>query len=658
MGSISLQSIYHHKIKIEVYIYPIILLLILVPLTVLKISGTSIGMYNLIFYGKDYKDPNLIFGQPRGIRSDEWMVETPWTISQSQVNYNPNNSLYLAGQNLTTIDAPVANWTLIFRPQFWPMFILPIENAFALKWWLRSVILLISAYSLLMIITQKNILISVLGSLIFLSSAYFQWWYSTIIIEVTGFGLIILYIFINIINVNHIKQQIIYSILLSYFMVCYLILFYPPFQISEALIIAFIGIGYFAYKSRQLTHNKIKNIIVMAGISIIMVLIIAAIYYIDMKDIIKTVENTVYPGHRITIGGGVTIIQLLSGFFDSQLLRDTNIVPSILNYNQSEAASYFMFSIFILPVLLYTIVKNYLNKKDINAVLIFGIVIFVIVLWWMMAGLPKPIATILLLDYVPAQRMWPALGLANFYFIFYYLFENDIHITKRFTIASALYSVIIFGIILSLGIYYKTHYPNYLSNDIKILIIAIIVSTIVYALMTKRKYSFAIILLIFSIITTYKVNPLYKGLSPIINSDLSRAIQKIDNNNAGKEVWASYVSMIFGNYLPANGAESLSGTYYSPNLSFWRELDKNGNNSDIYNRYSHVTIESINNESRILFTLVSTDVVKININPCNKELLKLGINYYLINGKDNSVCLKEIDEINYPNMNFTIYERK
>jgi hypothetical protein len=119
--------------KYKPFIFPLFLLLIVGVLTAFKLHGSSIGMYNIYFYGRGYRDPDLLYGQPRAIRSDEWLVLTPWTVSQAQIHYASNNNLYLAGQNLNFTDAPIANWTIAFRPQNWGFLLFPIEYAFSFK---------------------------------------------------------------------------------------------------------------------------------------------------------------------------------------------------------------------------------------------------------------------------------------------------------------------------------------------------------------------------------------------------------------------------------------------------------------------------------------------------------------------------------------------
>jgi len=63
------------KNRLEIWLFPAFIFFIYIFLVLFRIHSSSIGMYHKYFYGEK-KDPNLIFSQPRAIRSDEWLV---WT---------------------------------------------------------------------------------------------------------------------------------------------------------------------------------------------------------------------------------------------------------------------------------------------------------------------------------------------------------------------------------------------------------------------------------------------------------------------------------------------------------------------------------------------------------------------------------------------------
>lgn len=81
--------------------FPLALLIPVIILSALGINGSSVGNYHNLLYGDKQKDPNLIVGEPRPIRSDEWKVWTPTTILQYESNFQTNNELLGTGRNLS-----------------------------------------------------------------------------------------------------------------------------------------------------------------------------------------------------------------------------------------------------------------------------------------------------------------------------------------------------------------------------------------------------------------------------------------------------------------------------------------------------------------------------------------------------------------------------
>src|SRR6266567_568421 len=130
----------------SVWLFPILLGLMIVGLTVLKINGSSMGIYYQTFYGTT-KDPNLVANQPQGIRSDEWLVNTQMSIAQKndrlmQIDPNIGN-----GQDMSLeIDVPLKDWSIIFRPHELAFFVMPFDNAFAFRWWVMGYLLIVSCY--------------------------------------------------------------------------------------------------------------------------------------------------------------------------------------------------------------------------------------------------------------------------------------------------------------------------------------------------------------------------------------------------------------------------------------------------------------------------------------------------------------------------------
>jgi hypothetical protein len=90
----------------SIWLFPAAATFILVALTIMQISGSSMGIYHTLFYGNS-KDSSLLANEPQGIRSDEWLLNTQMTVAQKNNNFKRINSNIGNGEDLSVlVDAP------------------------------------------------------------------------------------------------------------------------------------------------------------------------------------------------------------------------------------------------------------------------------------------------------------------------------------------------------------------------------------------------------------------------------------------------------------------------------------------------------------------------------------------------------------------------
>lgn len=100
-------------------------LLVIVIVVTFNLNGSSIGSWdNYVSQRDDGKKTDVIFGQNREVRSDEWLVQTPFYFSQAESGYPVINEDYsLNGQNMIiAYNSPVKDITVIGKPFNWGSF--------------------------------------------------------------------------------------------------------------------------------------------------------------------------------------------------------------------------------------------------------------------------------------------------------------------------------------------------------------------------------------------------------------------------------------------------------------------------------------------------------------------------------------------------------
>jgi hypothetical protein len=107
----------------------------------------------------------------------------------------------------------------------------------------------------------------------------------------------------------------------------------------------------------------------------------------------------------------------------------------------------------------------------------------------------------------------------------------------------------------------------------------------------------------------------------------------------------------------ANDIHTLSGTQLYPDLNYWKFFDPSQKYKNIYNRYAHV-IYYPSDRLETEFNLVQNDVFVVQVNPCNKKLMRtVKVNYFIFNLPYAFSCLDLIEHVQFSNMEFFIYKR-
>ena len=195
--------------------------------------------------------------------------------------------------------------------------------------------------------------------------------------------------------------------------------------------------------------------------------------------------------------------------------------------------------------------------------------------------------------------------------------------------------------------------PNYISGP-KAVILEILFTFILYMLL-KQKYRLAMFCLaVFAISSSAFVHPLTRGLGILTNTALSVDIRAINSKNPGK--WISE-GIQYENFPLMNGAPSLSGVYYYPQKALWDMLPPK--KPQIYNRYAHVVFD-INHGTRTEYRTelkhLQQDVFVVRTEPCSSFLKNHDVKFILAQSPISNECLSLVQQVNYPNQAFFIYQ--
>ncbi len=644
--------------KYKLLIYPIIIILIGIILSAFHLHGSAIGRYSEILF-PNQEDTNIILGHPRATRSDEFLFGTPILLSQDINDESMINTDIGEGTNLGySHNVPTRDIFTFFEPASWPFLLSDNTNlSYAIHWWSRIILMLLGTYFLLFELTNKNFLLSISGSLLFLVTPFVQWWLSADPMAPIGLISFGLFFFIKLVKSKKIFSYIGYSLALAYTIISFGLILYPPFQIPLAIVTVFLAIGIVIKERKEFLNNKKSILLFISSLALSLAIVISfvLIFYTSFKDVISIMTNTVYPGERFVTAGLGNPYQIFDGFYDILMQSDSNGAPYA---NQCEASNFFM--IFI-PLIIWMVYKNIINLRTRKKVDIIGISIaapLLLFFVWSLLPLPDFISKYSGLYMVPPQRLLLAMGFSN-YFLLLYMFSSDTYKFDKKKILDKILSLllILFNAILTFltGRYLYSLNPTFFTWPtsvlpyVKILLATILVSTLIFMFLRGYKKLFMIVILLFGLISTVYVNPLYKGLDVLTDTDLANYITDLSTDDDSK--WVIYGDHHYAQYALANNANILNGIHPYPQFEIWSVIDSEKEYHNIYNRYAHVLFFDLETGEEPI-TLIQNDLLVVNISPCDSKLKDLGVKYVLstINFQDSS-CLEKQKQFG----NATIY---
>ncbi|TAH36653.1 hypothetical protein EYC59_00560 [Candidatus Saccharibacteria bacterium] len=613
------------------------------------------GSYNSFFYGTA-ADQSLVAGTPRPIRSDEWVVNTQMTLAQSMDGFQRINTNIGNGQDMSVVlDVPYKEWSTIFRPHNLGFFFLPFEYAFSLKWWLMGYFLILAAYFFVInLLPGKRLIASLIGLTLFFSG-FVQWWYQYITLGPLYYSLAIMAIFLLIVKARSVKQRLLWGALMAYLLTCFALVQYPPFQIPCALVMAAFCVGILLREYGK-QRSQVWKILLTAGLAAVVAGATTLLFIHTRQDVIHTIQNTVYPGNRLTISGGYDAYHLFSGNytflsqFYGKIKNYTPMNPGM--WNQSELSNFiYLMPFLVLPAcaLLY---RNFRRKSKIEWPILLTMACLVLFCAWLFVPHLDLVGKLTLLERVPTNRLLIGFGLLNIVFLalFIQLYSATKYMFKKWVIY--LFSAAVLAVEIIIGLHNHHAYPAYISTSM-LLLFSLPIPFIVCLLLFKKFKVALIVLFGFSFISTFAVNPVYHGTAVLSKNPLVQEVREV-----GKQTDARWIveNGFLENFAAISGEPSLTGVYTYPQLGIWQQLD-HSKQEGLYNRYAHVTI-TLNRSSDTAAPVLESpaaDHFGVSIGACSPFLAKENVRYVVTEVPLTSRCSRQISKVQLPDRVLFVY---
>jgi cytochrome bd-type quinol oxidase subunit 2 len=588
----------------------------------LGVSGSSTGMFWSIF--GEGTDHNLIAGEPRAIRTDEWFVQSSWVVSQYASDFAVDNGSFPGGADSTIQnDAPSWDWSTLFRPHVAGFLFLPLDQGMAVRWWLPGLALIAAAYVFVVSVLPRRPGTAALVAVGAYFSPILQWWYLPTTLYPVAWAFLGLSALIWLMKAT--GRQRIVAVVLSgltgYLTIAMVMSIYVPFIIPAAVVLAVFGLSVLVvmtYRERSVIR-AIRSLSPLL-LALVASVVVLAVWVFTRLDTIRAVLATVYPGTRLTETGAVDaagVISLLGGPFNSALMED---YTGSLGPNQSEASSVIPFALLLLIPAIAIIASQWRERRRVEWPLLAAVGASGIALaYWFLPGWDF-VAHFIALDRTQTSRMrliLVILGAVLFVLIARHL--------ERHRLPSAIaWSTIVVTVVylVALLFFFSVTDSELVRRADNWRWIFICIVGTVALLLFRRITAGAVAFALAGVLVAGGVDPLYRGVFDLpTDTQIGQAVVQEDDTEPGGWVAmadgpSSRIASNLGSaVLFQTGVESFTGVQTYPSERMWTEIDPAGRYEGAWNRLAQIYWTPGNGDPVVTSTF--PDRIEVTFDACS-----------------------------------------
>ncbi|KAB7790337.1 DUF7657 domain-containing protein [Bifidobacterium leontopitheci] len=608
----------------------------------LNISGSSMGMWNY-WLGGDMSQ-GVVWGTPRPIRTDEYIVGTPFAFSQGYNHYGYFNPLF--GNKSTDMfiikDAPV--WVLaeLFRPFHWGYLLLGSARGLAFYWSARLVALFLASYQVLLMLTNneketgaQHHGLCCLGASMIAFAPLIQWWFA-----VNSLPEMLIAVFTSVccfdryLADTRIKARALYAAAILACAGMFILSLYPAWQIPLAYVLLALIVGVVA-KHWGAIHITKADIAIAAALVVAFAVIMTVSLIPSMETIMATL-HTEYPGSRQSTGGGYRPVFFFSAI-GTLMLPFREFVANSAVHNATEAALF----IDLFPMGIALSLANMVKRKKIDVFSVALIAVVTMLGCFACIGFPLWLSKIMLLTPVTPNRIMVAFAICN------------ILLLMRAAAYRAwnprMWQIIVIAVIYAgiSAVATRQAYPAYI-GALTIGGCCVMSILFVCSFLAEHKairLSAGLIAGVVLFISGMSVNPVQYSTDPITKQPVIEQVQALQSKYDGMWAASGERSPWIANLMVANGVKTFNSLQVVPDMVSWKRIDPTGQWKTAYNRFAYVgmsiddsAVEMPSARRMGPFELVSPD--DFIFHPTPRQLDDLGVK--------NVLATEPLDSMHFP----------
>lgn len=635
-------------------VFPAVIGVAVLVLGLSGLTGSSLGSYATTEAGGAHP-PGLLAGSVRGIRSDEWLVRTPWVLRQLELGL-PHRVAGGVGSHDAAVlmDLPTGGWEVVLRPHTAVYRFLGDEQAFAVEWWGFFAIQLLGVYALVLTLTGRIAVSALAASLVTLSPAT-QWWTTPATFTAVGYGCLATALVLRAYRTATARRRVALSALAGLILADFLAGIYPPWQIGTALVLVPVAVAsvvpdLWASATRL---RAVRSLVLVVPIVLGVAGALLGSFLSEHRGAVTAISSTVYPGHRSAEhGGGAALPIVLGSAFDS--FASVKPYAVVNGTNQSENASGLPLLLPVAVAGLALVAWRRLRGSRSSPALIGCLMGGALVVAWMLLPIPSQVGRFLLLTRVPPYRLSLPLCLAGAIGLALLVCHQS-ESERPFPRTLLLACVAGFGGALAWGAARYT--VDGAGIDTRRAAVFVLVAMVGVALaLSRRPLPGLAVLVIFSLWQASLINPVQRGLRPLTVNPLRHAVDSVKASAPAEAGWIAYsVDLTVRGILTAAGVNNLAGVSPYPDRAAWQVLDPRRASEAAWNRYAHVSFTAAPAGAAPSFTLIGPDNLSVAVDPCGAALRQLGVRFVVAHGLGPQTCLSPVVTVRQGGSDVVVY---
>jgi hypothetical protein len=587
-------------------------------------------------------DPSLLSGDPRAIRSDEWLVQISWVISQVQQGFPVLNQTFPGGMDSTVQnDLPSWDWSTLFRPHVWGFLLLPLDQGMAVRWWLPALALITSTYVFVVSVLPKRPVTAAMLAIGLLYSPIFQWWFLPTTLWPVALAFTAMTALVWAFKTRRRWVNTAWAALTGYLAVTTAMSIYVPYMIPALYVILFFAVGVVVSEktSGRRTLPEIGKRFLPLVFAALGALVVMGVWIITRLDTISAVTSTVYPGQRLEKTGVLDTATEFAALFSApfqHLLQGK--VSGIFASNQSESAAPLMIAAFLMLAFVWAaFARIHVRAKGIDWLLVSVVACSLFFAAFLVVPNWDQLAHLIFVDRTLAARArlaFAVLGVLGITLLLRRIEETNTKIAWPIALLCGLFAA---GASVLVAEHMQTSGKAVLATGNAWIVVTALVALAVTLVCRRQGLFGSVALLLASLIIGFQVNPLYLGVFDLRETAMGQEVAEIGESEPDAE-WVGVGGFVPTAMLVESGVRAYNGMQTSPADEMWDEIDPDGEYEFESNRLANVNWIPGTGEPAV--TIPVRDQIRISFDSCS-EFSQENVDYVLSDLEFAQPCLIE-----------------